>query len=352
MNIKELLFSDEATIKLKGCCGTPDDVCDIDLDDIDTEVEFCCSTTIPGNLDLRLRNPRITYSFRDKLRCCLDTCQVECEIADGFSCFANVTLVRIVGCIEYAISAPRVVGDISSPEGRPVQAGCSGTVCVNKLVCIRCSQDEITSQQTLDFCPDFETDDVEVELDPIQTETCNNVTKVTFTGRFILPDGDCPQRPDTDKCECCMTMTGDSGNQSFTGTNPGRKAEFENISICTANNSSDPSASCLDCACGEDIADTSAVEYKVITRRGPDYTMVGDPDTFEVTCDCDKVIVEGQGTIGSNIVDFTLKGIDDYNDKYSMVIEDNGDILHSTDGLIELDSADGEVTVNDCPTSI
>ena len=350
MNIKDLLFSDEATVKLKGCCGTPDDVCDIDLNEIDTEVDFCCSTTIPGNLDVNLRNPRITYSFRDKLRCCLDTCQVECEIADGFSCFANVTLVRIVGCIEYAISAPRVVGDITVPDNRSVQACSSGTVCVNKLVCIRCSQEENTTQEIVDFCPNFDMDDVEVELDPIQTETCNNITKVTFSGKFILPDGNCPTTPAIDICECCITMTGDSGNQSqvFIGTNPGRKAVFENIAICTADNLSNPSASCLDCACGEDVAETSAVEYKVVVTGGPNYTMIGDPDTFEVTCDCDEVTVEGQGTIGSNIVDFTLIGIDGYPDKYSMVIEDNGDIIHSTDGLIELDSMNGEVTIGDC----
>ena len=414
MSLKE-----NGIIKLKGCGCFPDDECEFDpINDINNEVKFCCVTTIPDNLSFTpdLSKLAITYKFKNKLRCCVEPYDFKCNLGD-IQCSTKICLVRLVGCIEYAVSVPKIEGDKIvdyinfkiEREGEclpppKVYAGCADTVCVNNLVCYYCASDLPTNLQTL--CPNLEDIEVVWGKDPVKVKKCRNQKIIKFRGKFILPRGNqCPitttststtstttsttstttsttstttsttstttsttstttttttttttstttsttttEAPEL--CECCMKMDGNSGDpdsNDFTGTRAGNQAVFQ-INICTQGQS-------VNCECGESVAENSDLRYTVQGVNLPgftNYTIIGDPDTFEVICDTNQVTVTGQGFIQNegNIVSFTLIGKDigpPPADQYSMEIRDNGTVIHATNGFLTLTG--NEIKIDTC----
>lgn len=70
------------------------------------EIPFCCVQVIPGNLEIdesRLDYNDIELTFTPKLSCCEDMEEVTCNIG-GATCEIEAHVIKLVGCIEYALS--------------------------------------------------------------------------------------------------------------------------------------------------------------------------------------------------------------------------------------------------------
>ncbi|MGM0472241.1 MAG: hypothetical protein ACQEQI_08180 [Bacillota bacterium] len=156
------------------------------------EVSFCCLQIVPASLEVdNLTAEDLEITFTPRLRCCQSTEEVSCfQTAE-----IELSVIKLVGCIDYAISTIEggILGDFGSET---VDLCCSSTVCVNNIICV--ADDEFS-------CPDNLTEELEinpitVELDGVTVEDCpasNQSDKqiIKFRGQFTLPDICKPEPP-------------------------------------------------------------------------------------------------------------------------------------------------------------
>src|SRR6056297_2692328 len=106
------------------------------------KVPFCCVQVVPGNLNVdknKLEKNDIELTFTPKLECCVDEEIVQCNV-NGSICEIEAEVLRLVGCIEYALSTKDKSDPISGDFGAEfVAACCSSCVCVNEAIC--CTED-------------------------------------------------------------------------------------------------------------------------------------------------------------------------------------------------------------------
>ena len=168
------------------------------------EIPFCCVQVVPGNLEVdkcKLKCNDIELTFTPKLACCEDKEDVTCNIG-GATCEIEAHVIKLVGCIEYALSTKNNRDPISGDFGKGVGANavaacCSGIVCVNNI--IACGENSLECPENI--CEileeiDFKLNDAKVEKCPKRycssSETsfnnaCPDKKIIKFTGKFILP---------------------------------------------------------------------------------------------------------------------------------------------------------------------
>ncbi|ADL11620.1 hypothetical protein [Acetohalobium arabaticum] len=223
--------------------------------DFAVEVPFCCVQVVPGNLEVvedRLEAEDLKMTFTPKLECCIKEEDLSC-IADNVSCSIDGEVLRLVGCIEYAISTINgtpdpVRGDFSTeaPQQNSADVSCKSTVCVNEIIC--CGQD-------LECPDDLDLNEITVNFEDAKVKDCPKWADepdkkiIKFTGKFRLPtlptcpdengngngDGngngngngnDNGDNGDEEVCGC--QVTGDLN----TGGNPDERVDL-NLQVCT-----------------------------------------------------------------------------------------------------------------------
>ncbi|ADL11621.1 hypothetical protein Acear_0070 [Acetohalobium arabaticum DSM 5501] len=171
-------------------------------DDFAAEVPFCCVQVVPGNLEViedRLEAEDLKMTFTPKLECCIKEEMLECT-ANGANCQIDGKVVRLVGCIEYAISTINDIPDpirgefsTEAPQQNSADVSCKSTVCVNEIICC-CERDESTLIDT-DLCDDLDSllDNIEVKFKAAKVKDCPKWADepdkkiIKFTGKFKLP---------------------------------------------------------------------------------------------------------------------------------------------------------------------
>ena len=71
-----------------------------------SEVPFCCVQVVPCNLEVdecKLKADDLEITFTPKLRFCVDEEVITCNV-NGAECQVEAEVLRLVGCIQYAIS--------------------------------------------------------------------------------------------------------------------------------------------------------------------------------------------------------------------------------------------------------
>jgi len=180
------------------------------------EVPFCCVQVVPGNLEIdenELIADNIELTFTQKLSCCKNREDIMCNIG-GMMCEINAEVIKLVGCIEYALSTEDGHDPISGIDGtEAVAACCSSTVCVDNVIC--CAESGIECPEDLDAVLrenpiTFVLNDAEVKECPDDANlrgvfdcnnTCSDKKLIKFTGKFILPDI-CVPAPPPPPVEC------------------------------------------------------------------------------------------------------------------------------------------------------
>lgn len=157
-------------------------------------VSFCCAVSVPADFNVLSGDADIAW-----VNClqCIETIEPQEVFCSGgnVSCgYVDACVQKIVGCIEFIVSAPVTGYDPCTSSGGTSNICCSGSVCVNE--CFSC---EIIEE---DYCGRFcngrdnECDgDIEgVTITPrnvvVNTTACTpHSTTVTFTGFFDLTCG-------------------------------------------------------------------------------------------------------------------------------------------------------------------
>lgn len=144
--------------------------------EIDSTVDFCCAMNFPANfvpLQASLRNPRILYDV-SSLKCIIEEC-----CCGG--CIHHD--IRIVGCIPFIINVRVDSTDMCPVNGPNVFACCSGTACVDNVVCSACTyKDAVLACNTISqklTCTGITVD--------LMANTIDNCGIVEISGCFHLP---------------------------------------------------------------------------------------------------------------------------------------------------------------------
>ncbi|MFW5986478.1 MAG: hypothetical protein ACOCQH_03850 [Halanaerobiales bacterium] len=150
------------------------------------KIPFCCVQVVPGNLEIdedKLKKDDLEITFTPKLECCVTRDVVICSIG-GTTCEIEANVMRLVGCIEYALSTLDNSDPISGQCGNEaVAACCSSTVCVNQAVL--CSLEEIECPENMSPCQ------IKAKLNDAVVEECEDKKIIKFTGKFIICTGPC-----------------------------------------------------------------------------------------------------------------------------------------------------------------
>ncbi|MFW5986477.1 MAG: hypothetical protein ACOCQH_03845 [Halanaerobiales bacterium] len=197
-------------MKLESCCNSKNN---------GSEVPFCCLQPVPPNLEIdkdRLKKENLEITFTPDLACCIREETVDCNI-NGANCEFEGKILKLVGCIEYAISTLDNSDPISGEKGNEaVAACCSGTVCVNNIVCcvvngLECPED--LDQALIENPITWEFDDAKVIECPENGKPQQKF--IQFSGRFFLPDICVPVPPPPPPLDCPQTaeLETTAGNQ-------------------------------------------------------------------------------------------------------------------------------------------
>ncbi|AGB41216.1 hypothetical protein Halha_1270 [Halobacteroides halobius DSM 5150] len=153
----------------------------------DTEIDFCCVTSVPENLfeepprgigaeDVSL--PEVNYLL-NKLRCCVE----KVNVIDQFGCEREVCIGRAVGCVKLSLIAFPVDEDdnkIPRVDGSGnVVICCESCICIDKIIDAICCEEEAD-------CP---CDGIDVEVTNLEVtdiECGENEREVKFTGKLEL----------------------------------------------------------------------------------------------------------------------------------------------------------------------
>ena len=192
------------------------------------EVSFCCVQVVPGNLEIdenELIADNIELTFTPKLSCCKNRENIMCNIG-GMMCEISAEVIKLVGCIEYALSTEDGHDPISGIDGaEAVAACCSSIVCVDSVIC--CAESSIGCPEDLEAALrenpiTYVLNDAEVEECPDNANLrgrsesnniCSDKKLIKFTGKFILPDICVPVPPPVE-CPEEETLT-TPNNDSF-----------------------------------------------------------------------------------------------------------------------------------------
>lgn len=155
---------------------------------------FCCIIDIPSNLNITAFDAaRITYNL-DCLQCVVEPCTTTATVC-GCPITLTVFNVKIVGCIPFLINAfitsaacTRVRNDFP----RDASLCCHDSVCVNNVICTRCSEAEANAacniiREKLTNCTC-----VNATINPLRPLGCSNfpgvIKGIAVSGFFTLPN--------------------------------------------------------------------------------------------------------------------------------------------------------------------
>ncbi|KGX90180.1 hypothetical protein [Pontibacillus marinus] len=149
------------------------------------EVDFCCTVVVPSNFTL---NGTATVGIETSaLKCVVEQCTQQdvsipdpCDGENPLSCDVVIDVVKAEGCIPFYLAQPVT----NSSNGTSTSVGCTGTVCVDRILCSSCSSEGVCDGI------DFDTSRVTNINSPIMIGTSCNDTIYEISGTITLPS--CP----------------------------------------------------------------------------------------------------------------------------------------------------------------
>lgn len=184
---ENLEVSDNPPIPPCGAAGDPPPPCAADntpacADPQSRNVPFCCSTDLATNFHFNpnAANPRILYDL-SCLNCFVDECC--CNGAPRFD-------IKIAGTIPFIANADVVTGQpqqCTQPPNSTIRICCEGSVCVNNVVCNRC-----TEREAIIACELIKTKLANCACVPATVSAARgggtSACVLVFTGTFTLPN--------------------------------------------------------------------------------------------------------------------------------------------------------------------
>ncbi len=154
-----------------------------------SKVPFCCVQVIPGNLKVdkcKLKKENLELTFTPKLRYCMDEEVITCDV-NGVECEIEAEVLRLVGCIQYALSTKKRDPISGKCNAEAVAACCSSIVCVDNIVACN-----INVPGTLECPGEIDLCNINVKINDAVVKKCPDIDHpdkkiIKFTGKFILP---------------------------------------------------------------------------------------------------------------------------------------------------------------------